>query len=50
MMKTMQEVVTLSVFMLFSIFYLKEPPTLNHLVGFGVIALGAFIVFRGPFA
>lgn len=49
-LKTIQEVVTLSVFMVFSILYLKEPPTLNHLVGFAVIALGAFIVFRGPFS
>lgn len=47
-LKTMQEVITLSVFALFSVFYLKEPLTLNHLVGFLLIAGGAFFIFRGP--
>jgi len=47
-LKTMQEVITLSVFVVFSVIYLKEPVTLNHLVGFGLIALGAFFVFKGP--
>jgi uncharacterized protein (DUF486 family) len=47
-LKTMQEVITLTVFALFSIAYLKEPITLNHLVGFAFIALGAFFVFKGP--
>jgi uncharacterized protein (DUF486 family) len=48
-LKTMQEVITLSVFVLFSVFYLGEKPTLNHLLGFGLIALGAAVVFKGPF-
>jgi uncharacterized protein (DUF486 family) len=48
-LKTMQEVITLTVFMAFSIFYLGERPTLNHLAGFALIALGAAVVFRGPF-
>ncbi|ETX30783.1 DMT family protein [Roseivivax isoporae] len=48
-LKTMQEVITLVVFAAFSVMYLKEPMTLNHAVGFGFIALGAFFVFRGPF-
>ncbi len=47
-LKTMQEVITLVVFAGFAVLYLKEPLTLNHLVGFGFIALGAFFVFRGP--
>jgi uncharacterized protein len=47
-LKTMQEVITLSVFAVFSVFYLKEPLTLNHLVGFGLIGAGAFFIFRGP--
>lgn len=47
-LKTMQEVITLSVFAIFSVFYLKEPLTLNHLVGFGFIAAGAFFIFKGP--
>jgi len=47
-LKTMQEVITLIVFAGFSILYLKEAFTLNHLVGFALIAAGAFFVFRGP--
>jgi uncharacterized protein (DUF486 family) len=47
-LKTMQEVITLVVFAVFSVLYLKEAFTLNHLVGFGLIALGAFFVFKGP--
>ena len=48
-LKTIQEVVTLIVFAGFSVFYLKEAITLNHIVGFAFIAVGAFFVFRGPF-
>ena len=49
-LKTIQEVVTLVVFAAFSVLYLKEPLGLNHLVGFSLIALGAAIIFRGPFS
>lgn len=45
-LKTIQEVLTLSVFAVFSVFYLKEPLTWNHFVGFGFIALGAFFIFH----
>jgi len=45
-LKTIQEVLTLSIFALFSIFYLKEPLGWNHMVGFGFIALGAFFIFH----
>ena len=48
-LKTMQEVITLVVFAVFSVLYLKASFTLNHLVGFALIALGAFFVFKGPF-
>ena len=48
-LKTMQEVITLIVFAGFSVLVLKESLTLNHLVGFALIAAGAFFVFRGPF-
>src|SRR4029079_4448975 len=41
-LKTLQEVVTLSVFAVFSIVYLKQGITLNHVVGFALIASGAF--------
>lgn len=45
-LKTIQEVLTLSIFAVFSVFYLKEPLGWNHLVGFGFIALGAFFIFH----
>ena len=47
-LKTMQEVITLVVFAAFAVFYLGEKLTVNHAVGFGFIALGAFFVFKGP--
>jgi uncharacterized protein len=47
-LKTMQEVITLIVFAIFSVVYLKEALTLNHAVGFACIALGAFFIFKGP--
>lgn len=47
-LKTMQEIITLLVFAGFSVFYLKEALTLNHALGFGCIALGAFFIFYGP--
>src|SRR5215475_12365602 len=47
-LKTMQEVITLVVFAAFSVLYLKAAFTLNHLVGFALIAAGAFFVFKGP--
>ena len=48
-LKTIQEVITLTVFSVFSVLYLKAAFTLNHLVGFVLIAIGAFFVFKGPF-
>jgi uncharacterized protein (DUF486 family) len=47
-LKTMQEVITLVVFSVFSVFYLGEQFTINHLVGFACICLGAFFIFKGP--
>jgi len=47
-LKTMQEVITLIVFALFSVVYLKEALTINHAVGFALIAAGAFFIFKGP--
>ena len=47
-LKTMQEVITLSVFAAFSVLYLGERFTLNHLVGFALICAGALFVFKGP--
>jgi uncharacterized protein (DUF486 family) len=45
-LKTIQEVITLAVFCGFSIVYLKEPIAWNHLIGFALIAAGAFFVFQ----
>ncbi len=45
-LKTIQEVITLTVFVGFSALYLKEPITLNHLIGFALIAAGAFFIFK----
>jgi uncharacterized protein (DUF486 family) len=44
-LKTMQEVITLAVFAVFSVTYLGESLHWNHAVGFGLIALGAWFVF-----
>lgn len=46
-LKTIQEIITLSVFAVFSYVWLKEPLGWNHLVGFGLIAAGAAFVFQG---
>ena len=47
-LKTIQEVLTLTVFAGFSVLYLKEPLTLNHLVGFALIVGGAYFIFKAP--
>jgi uncharacterized protein len=47
-LKTIQEVITLSVFAVFSVVYLQQAITWNQIVGFALIAGGAFFVFRAP--
>lgn len=47
-LKTIQEVITLTVFVIFSVTYLGETLRWNHAVGFALIALGAGFVFK-PF-
>jgi len=47
-LKTMQEVITLIVFALFSVWVLKEPFKLKHGIGFALIALGAAVIFYKP--
>jgi uncharacterized protein len=44
--KSMQEVLTLSIFAVFSVFSLKQPLGWKHLLGFGIIALGSFFIFH----
>ena len=48
-LKTMQEVITLLVFAIFSVTFLGEKLTLNHAAGFSLIFAGAWFIFRGPF-
>lgn len=47
-LKTLQEVITLIIFAAFAVFWLGEKLTVNHLVGFSMIAAGAFFIFKGP--
>ena len=44
-LKTLQEVITLTVFVIFAATYLKEPIRWNTVLGFAFIALGAAFVF-----
>ncbi len=45
-LKTLQEIITLTVFVFFSVFYMKEAIRWNHLVGFGFMILAAFFIFK----
>jgi uncharacterized protein (DUF486 family) len=45
-LKTIQEVITLTIFMVFSVTYLGEPLRWNHLLGFGFIVAGAYFVYH----
>ena len=45
-LKTIQEVITLTVFTIFSILYLKEQFKWNYLIGFIFIVLAVFFIFK----
>ena len=45
-LKTIQEVITLIVFCVFSVVYLKEELKWNYLVGFGMMIGAVFVVFK----
>lgn len=45
-LKTIQEIITLIVFSIFSALYLKEEFKWNYLVGFALIILAAFFIFK----
>ena len=45
-LKTIQEVITLVVFSVFSVVYLKEDLKWNYLVGFGMMVAAVFVVFK----
>jgi hypothetical protein len=45
-LKTIQEVITLTVFSVFSVLYLKEPVRWNYAVGFVMIVAAVFVIFK----
>lgn len=45
-LKTIQEIISLAVFAIFSVFYLKEEFRWNYAVGFGLLVAAAFVVFK----
>ena len=45
-LKTIQEVISLPVFSLFSVFYLHETLRWNHILGFALIVLAAYVIFK----
>jgi uncharacterized protein (DUF486 family) len=45
-LKTIQEVITLTVFSVFSVLYLKEPLRWNYAVGFVMIVAAVFVIFK----
>jgi uncharacterized protein (DUF486 family) len=45
-LKTIQEIITLTVFAIFSILYLGEPLRWNHIVGFILIVAASGFIFR----
>ena len=45
-LKTIQEVITLAVFSVFSVLYLKEPFRWNYAVGFSLIVVAVFVIFH----
>ncbi len=45
-LKTIQEVISLTVFMLFSTFWLHESLRWNHILGFALIVLAAWVIFK----
>ena len=45
-LKTIQEVITLTVFSFFSVWYLKEEFRWNYLAGFVMIVAAVFVIFK----
>jgi len=45
-LKTIQEVITLTVFSVFSVLYLKEQLRWNYLAGFALMVLAVFVIFK----
>src|SRR5436190_9608757 len=45
-LKTIQEVITLTVFSVFSVLYLGAPIKWNYIFGFGLIVAAVFVIFK----
>jgi uncharacterized protein (DUF486 family) len=45
-LKTIQEVITLVVFSVFSVLYLDAPIKWNYIVGFALIVAAVFVIFK----
>jgi uncharacterized protein (DUF486 family) len=45
-LKTIQEVITLTVFSVFSVWYLGEKLRWNYLLGFGLMVSAVFVIFK----
>jgi uncharacterized protein (DUF486 family) len=45
-LKTIQEIISLTVFSVFSVLYLNEQFRWNYLIGFGFLVVGAFFIFK----
>lgn len=45
-LKTIQEVISLSVFLVFSVFYLGEEIRWNYVAGFALMVVATFLIFK----
>ena len=45
-LKTIQELLSVSVFMVFSVLYLGEPLKWNYVAGFALMVLATFVIFK----
>jgi len=45
-LKTIQEVITLTVFSVFSVLYLKEQLRWNYFLGFAMMIAAVFVIFK----
>jgi uncharacterized protein len=44
-LKTIQEVITLTIFCIFSVFYLREEVKWNYIAGFFLMVVAVFVIF-----
>lgn len=45
-LKTIQEIISLSIFLIFSVFYLGEQIRWNYILGFALMVLATFVIFK----